>query len=74
MGTFFFVLPASLAQEYGCSGLIIYSDPLDYTVSWVDPYPESWFLPGTGAQRGNLQSYKGDPLTPQYPALGESVT
>lgn len=60
---------ASLAQEYGCTGLIIYSDPIDYTVSWDGVYPDSWFLPGTGAQRGNLQSYKGDPLTPQYPSL-----
>ncbi|XP_039248449.1 putative N-acetylated-alpha-linked acidic dipeptidase [Styela clava] len=60
---------AMIAQEYGCTGLILYSDPIDYTVPWSGVYPEDWYLPGTGAQRGNLHIVKGDPLTPQYPAL-----
>nr|XP_039260069.1 putative N-acetylated-alpha-linked acidic dipeptidase [Styela clava] len=60
---------AQIAQSYGCKGLILYSDPYDYTVPWSGVYPDDWFLPGTGAQRGNLQTLKGDPLTPQYPAI-----
>lgn len=71
MSHFFVHYLARIAEDYGCTGLIIYSDPIDYTVSWAGVYPESFFLPGTGAQRGSLYIYKGDPLTPHYPAFGK---
>ncbi|XP_077994025.1 N-acetylated-alpha-linked acidic dipeptidase 2-like [Glandiceps talaboti] len=61
------------AEQNGAIGLIIYSDPADYAVGGVtddEVYPNDWWLPGTGAQRGNLHvsDHKGDPLTPGYPA------
>ncbi|GFO49279.1 N-acetylated-alpha-linked acidic dipeptidase 2-like [Plakobranchus ocellatus] len=31
-------------------------------------YPETWWLPPDGVQRGNIFSGDGDPLTPGYPA------
>ena len=66
------VLQAAMAQEYGCRGLILYSDPEDYTPdNYQEVYPDSWFLPGTGVQRGNVKKSQGlgDPLTPGYPAI-----
>ncbi|XP_070577786.1 putative N-acetylated-alpha-linked acidic dipeptidase [Ptychodera flava] len=59
------------AEQYGAVGLILYSDPADYAAEdATDVYPDSWWLPDTGAQRGNLHvsDHKGDPLTPGYPA------
>ncbi|XP_072013141.1 putative N-acetylated-alpha-linked acidic dipeptidase [Amphiura filiformis] len=60
-----------LAQKAGAIGVILYSDPAEYALegeSYV--YPSSWWLPGTGVQRGNVfdSDAKGDPVTPGYPA------
>lgn len=60
---------AALAEKFGCSGLIIYSDPADFAAAGTNEvYPNSWWLPGTGVQRGSLSLALGDPLTPLYPA------
>ncbi|ELU12569.1 hypothetical protein CAPTEDRAFT_201615 [Capitella teleta] len=60
---------ASNAADYGCSGIIIYTDPEDYSVDGEDNvYPDSWWLPGEGVQRGTVFKYDGDPLTQGYPA------
>ncbi|XP_077990909.1 N-acetylated-alpha-linked acidic dipeptidase 2-like [Glandiceps talaboti] len=58
------------AQSHGAEGLILYSDPDDYSSSGLKIYPSGLGLPGSGVQRGNLHAsdYKGDPLTPGYPA------
>ncbi|XP_003415628.2 N-acetylated-alpha-linked acidic dipeptidase 2 [Loxodonta africana] len=58
------------AMLAGAIGIILYSDPADYTAPGVESYPEGWNLPGTGAQRGNVLNLNGagDPLTPGYPA------
>ncbi|XP_071801954.1 N-acetylated-alpha-linked acidic dipeptidase 2-like [Asterias amurensis] len=60
------------AQAAGAKGLILYSDPADYAVDDGDiqVYPNGWWLPETGAQRGNtfVSDAKGDPVTPGYPA------
>jgi len=69
---------ATNAQLYGCIGLVIFSDPLNYggydKHSW-DPdvndsnsYPNTWWLPKTGFQRGSLHM-GGDPETMFYPSL-----
>lgn len=59
----------SLAARYGAIGIILYSDPADYSVDTDEPaYPDSWWLPGTGVQRGTVLLGDGDPLTPGYPA------
>ena len=66
-----------LAEEYGCLGLILYSDPQDYSMDGVTEfYPDSEFLPGTGVQRGTVKEVAsgiGDPLTPGYPATGSKA-
>uniref|UniRef100_A0A8C6QY68 Glutamate carboxypeptidase 2 n=1 Tax=Nannospalax galili TaxID=1026970 RepID=A0A8C6QY68_NANGA len=58
------------AQLAGAKGIILYSDPADYFVSGVKPYPDGWNLPEGGVQRGNVLNLNGagDPLTPGYPA------
>uniref|UniRef100_A0A4X2KCY2 Glutamate carboxypeptidase 2 n=1 Tax=Vombatus ursinus TaxID=29139 RepID=A0A4X2KCY2_VOMUR len=58
------------AQQAGVKGIILYSDPADYSSPGVEPYPKGWNLPGGGAQRGNVLNLNGagDPLTPGYPA------
>ncbi|XP_061923250.1 N-acetylated-alpha-linked acidic dipeptidase 2 [Entelurus aequoreus] len=54
----------------GAKGIILFSDPADYSAAGVEPFPEGWNLPGGGAQRGNVMNMNGagDPLTPGYPA------
>lgn len=64
---------ALLAEQYGCSGLILYSDPVDYSLAGEGVYPDTWYLPGTGAQRGTLLKLEGDPLTMHYPSTGKMV-
>ncbi|MBN3300977.1 FOLH1 carboxypeptidase, partial [Amia calva] len=59
-----------IASDYGCVGVILYSDPADYTVDGGGRvYPEDWWLPGSGVQRGTLLMVEGDPLTPFYPSI-----
>ncbi|KAM7413191.1 hypothetical protein PAMA_020525 [Pampus argenteus] len=58
------------AMLAGATGIIMFSDPADYSAAGVKPYPDGWNLPGGGAQRGNVLNLNGagDPLTPGYPA------
>ncbi|XP_075402557.1 N-acetylated-alpha-linked acidic dipeptidase 2-like isoform X2 [Tenrec ecaudatus] len=58
------------AMLAGALGIILYSDPADYSAPGAQPYPRGWNLPGTGVQRGNVLNLNGagDPLTPGYPA------
>ncbi|KAL5481828.1 hypothetical protein EMCRGX_G022079 [Ephydatia muelleri] len=60
---------AHLAQTYGCSALIIYSDPKDYAPSGTLVYPNGPSLPPYGLQRGSLLEREGDPLTNLVPSL-----
>ncbi|XP_078349184.1 putative N-acetylated-alpha-linked acidic dipeptidase isoform X2 [Oculina patagonica] len=61
---------ARIAADKGAIGLILYTDPIDYSPEGVDfTYPKSWWLPPSGVQRGTLLNLEeGDPLTPGYPA------
>ena len=61
---------AHLAQTYGCSALIIYSDPQNYAPSGTPVYPNGPSLPPYGLQRGSLLEQEGDPLTNGVPSLG----
>lgn len=63
---------AAHAEQFGCAALILYSDPADYTVPGEGVYPDTWHLPGTGAQRGTLNLVKGDPQTLHYPSIRKS--
>ncbi|XP_071506201.1 N-acetylated-alpha-linked acidic dipeptidase 2-like [Diadema antillarum] len=59
------------AQTAGAVGIILYSDPADYAIDGdISVYPDNWWLPDTGTQRGNVHvsDAKGDPVTPGYPA------
>ena len=58
------------AQNMGAIGVIIYSDPYDYTDGNVNnTYPNSIYLPPSGVQRGTIQMGDGDPQTPIYPSI-----
>ena len=58
------------AQMFGAIGVILYTDPADYASNGMQTtFPHSWWLPGTGVQRGTVV-LEGDPLTPGYPATG----
>ena len=59
---------AAFAQQYGAVGLILYGDPSDYAKG-DSVYPNSWWLPDTGVQRGSL-FMMGDPQTQGYPSTG----
>ena len=64
-----------LASRYGAAGIILFSDPMDYSYGDnAKVYPDDWWLPDTGTQRGTTFMGKGDPLTPGYPATGRSAT
>lgn len=60
-----------IAANNGAIGVIMYSDPADYTGMKSGDrrvYPDTWWLPPTAAQRGTVFTGDGDPLTPGYPA------
>ncbi|KAH9509164.1 Glutamate carboxypeptidase 2 [Bulinus truncatus] len=60
-----------IAQSKGAIGVILYSDPIDVTgVARGDPrvFPDTWWLPPKGVQRGTVALLDGDPLTPGYPS------
>ncbi|XP_071530780.1 N-acetylated-alpha-linked acidic dipeptidase 2-like [Panulirus ornatus] len=60
------------AQRFNASGIILYTDPRDYHPDWQsgEPgYPHTFWLPGSGIQRGSILWRDGDPTTPYYPAL-----
>ena len=59
-----------LAAECGAEGAILYNDPADSAPQGEkETYPNTWWLPPSGVQRGNLRAVKGDPLTPEVPAM-----
>merc|ERR1719400_1696355 len=64
---------AKNAEDAGCVGLVIFSDPGDVAGEGqnqeTDVYPETMFLPDTGIQRGSLLLFDGDPETPNMPSL-----
>ena len=71
---FIIVIKVVNAENAGAIGVIIYSDPIDYARDGDESvYPNDWWLPETGVQRGNVyvSDAKGDPLTPGYPSKRE---
>ena len=59
-----------LAEQSGCVGVIIYSDPADYAPEDGPPvFPNGTSLPPSGVQRGSLLRTFGDPVTPGVPAI-----
>lgn len=76
-------LKVKAAQDFGCVGTLIYSDPIDdgplnkdETSNPADSYPEGPWRSPSSVQRGSVQFLSllaGDPLTPGY-AAKENVT
>ena len=61
-----------VASQYGCVGVLIYSDPWDDGYFKGDKYPKGPYRPDTAVQRGSVQylsQYPGDPTTPGIASL-----
>ncbi|XP_063771287.1 aminopeptidase NAALADL1-like [Pseudophryne corroboree] len=59
------------AAKFGVIGVIIYTDPKDINdgnSQAADAYPNSWYMPPSGVERGSFKENFGDQLTPYYPA------
>ncbi|XP_066440122.1 aminopeptidase NAALADL1 [Eleutherodactylus coqui] len=59
------------AAKFGVVGLIVYTDPKDINDGITDEsktYPNSWYMPPSGVERGSYTESFGDLLTPYYPA------
>lgn len=74
----FYFMQVKLAQEHGAVGVILYNDPADSVdlnkaqPIYNDTFPNSWYLPPSGAERGSVMTpLGGDPLTPEFPSKGE---
>lgn len=65
----YFFLKVKNAQRFNASGIIMYTDPSDFNRG-NSTYPDSWWMPPSGLQRGTVGG-DGDPLTPLYPATGK---
>ncbi|SCU93323.1 LAFA_0F15786g1_1 [Lachancea sp. 'fantastica'] len=76
-GKIFRGLKVKFAQEAGCVGVLIYSDPGDdyYQEANGDkPYPQGPARNPSSLQRGSVQFLSeapGDPTTPGYPSQGD---
>lgn len=74
-GSIFRGLKVKFAQEAGCSGVIIYSDPGDDYFKEADgykPYPKGPARNPSSIQRGSVQflsQVPGDPTTPGKPSV-----
>ena len=54
------------------TGVIIYSDPEEVAATGTEPgavYPNSFFLPSSGVQRGSVFLGDGDPLSPTWTSV-----
>ncbi|KAG8438076.1 hypothetical protein GDO86_008675 [Hymenochirus boettgeri] len=59
------------AAKFGVAGVIVYTDPKDINDGNSEPhqtYPNSWYMPPSGVERGSYTEDFGDLLTPYYPA------
>ncbi|KAL3675040.1 hypothetical protein R1sor_024988 [Riccia sorocarpa] len=57
------------AAQLGAAAVITYSDPIDFANNRTQGYyPQSQWLPPSGAQRGTVFRGVGDPLTPGWPS------
>jgi len=55
------------AEKFGAIGVILYSDPYDYTI-FGSEYPDGWTLNRFGIQRGTINRLPGDSLSLGYPS------
>ncbi|CAK9301358.1 unnamed protein product [Gordionus sp. m RMFG-2023] len=60
------------SEIFKLAGLILYSDPTNCAAEGTDTkevYPNSWWMPESGVQRGSLSLINGDPMTMGYPSI-----
>ncbi|XP_064110496.1 N-acetylated-alpha-linked acidic dipeptidase 2-like isoform X4 [Macrobrachium nipponense] len=65
----------TIAQERNATGIILFSDPHDVAATGTSPadvYPNSFWVPGSGMQRGTTFDGLGDPLTPGWPSTRDA--
>ncbi|XP_057316973.1 N-acetylated-alpha-linked acidic dipeptidase 2-like [Hydractinia symbiolongicarpus] len=67
-GRIFRANKVKLAEEAGAIGVILYSDPAEYSVGSIK-YPQTWWLPPDGVQRGTISLLGADPQTLGAPAI-----
>lgn len=60
----------AFAQRYGALGVMLYNDPQENVYLTNETFPNGWYLPPSGVERGGTSLHKGDPLTMGYPAKG----
>lgn len=66
------LLQVRLAERWGAKAVILFSDPDMVTNGDIDGvYPDDWWLPPSGTERGTLLIGEGDPLTADYPSIGK---
>lgn len=59
------------AERRGAAAVLLYGDPQQYAPFGEDAvYPNTVYLPPSGAPSGTVYINDGDPLTPFYPATG----
>uniref|UniRef100_W5MA49 Aminopeptidase NAALADL1 n=1 Tax=Lepisosteus oculatus TaxID=7918 RepID=W5MA49_LEPOC len=60
------------AAPFGVIGVLVYTDPKDINDGKLsdvnETYPNSWYLPPSGVERGSYNTYFGDLLTPYLAA------
>ncbi|XP_076010464.1 aminopeptidase NAALADL1 [Genypterus blacodes] len=60
------------AASYGVVGVLVYTDPMDINDGLMsdinETYPNSWYMPPSGVERGSFVSRYGDMLTPYLAA------
>lgn len=62
-------IKAQLAQEYGCAGLLLFTDPAEAGAERGPVWPDGPWMPGHEAQRGSIApmaQYPGDPSSPGF--------
>ncbi|XP_070807615.1 aminopeptidase NAALADL1 [Pituophis catenifer annectens] len=65
------VAKAINGAKFGVVGVVVYTDPADINDGKSSPketYPNSWYMPGSGVERGSFKTGFGDLLTPYFPA------
>ncbi|KAM3867863.1 aminopeptidase NAALADL1 [Diretmus argenteus] len=64
------------AAPYGVIGVLVYTDPRDINDGLMsdinETYPNSWYMPPSGVERGSFNTLYGDMLTPYLAAKEET--
>ncbi|KAJ8005614.1 hypothetical protein DPEC_G00119770 [Dallia pectoralis] len=64
------------AAPYGVIGVLVYTDPRDINDGKMsditETYPNSWYMPPSGVERGSFNTQYGDMLTPYLAAKDDT--